>query len=236
MTQKFEYTGNDLEIMSCAKNYNLWILDNFSPYINGKVIEVGGGLGNLSELIAKQCKSLISVEPDEANYNIICNKLQNQNHVEVFLGFLCDFLKEKQTTADCILYINVLEHIENEIEELSLAKAALNPNGYICVFVPALQMLYGAVDKQVGHYRRYSKKHLIDLFENQLNMKIVKINYFDILGVIPWYILSCVLKLTGQNPTTVKIYDKLIVPVMSRIEKHLKLPLGKNIYVIATKK
>lgn len=236
MAKGFEYTGCDLDVMSCAKNYNQWILSNFSPYINGKVIEVGGGYGNLSELIAKQCTALLSVEPDETNYHIICSKLQGRNHVEVFHGFLSDLLKEKQPTADSIIYINVLEHIENEVEELSLAKTALNPGGHICVFVPALQMLYGAIDKQVGHYRRYSKKHLVDLFENRLDMRIEKINYFDILGVIPWYILSCVLKLTGQNSTTVKIYDQWIVPVMSRMEKRLKLPLGKNIYIVATKK
>jgi len=235
VTEKFEYTGYDLDVMSSAKNYNNWILDGFRPYINHKVIEIGAGQGSLSELMLKQCTSLISIEPDEANYNIICNKFKGNNRATVFLGFLNDLPQEVEK-ADTIFYINVLEHVENEVEELSLAKELLNPEGHICVFVPALQILYGAIDKQVGHYRRYSKKYLIDLFENKLNMKIVKINYFDIVGVIPWYILSCVFKLTGQNQTTVKIYDKLVVPVMSKIEKLLKLPFGKNIYIVATQK
>lgn len=235
MTGKFEYTGCDLNAMSCAKNYNKWILNSLRPYVNNNVIEVGAGQGTMSELIAKQCTSLVSIEPDEANYNIICSKLQKYNQAKVFCGFLNDLPKESQVAADSIVYINVLEHIENEVEELSLAKEAINAEGYICVFVPALQMLYGAVDKQVGHYRRYSKKYLIDLFENKLNMKIIKINYFDIIGVVPWYILSCVFRLKGQNTTTVKIYDKLVVPIMSRIEKHIKLPFGKNIYIIVKK-
>ena len=235
MTEKFEYTGYDLDVMSYAKNYNNWILESFCPYIRNKVIEVGAGQGNMSVLIAKQCTSLLSIEPDENNYHIICDKLKEDYHAEVCLGFLNDLPKETQK-ADSIVYINVLEHIEDEIEELTLAKGLLNPDGCICIFVPAMQMLYGAIDKQVGHYRRYSKRYLIDLFENKLDMKILRIKYFDIVGVIPWYILSCVLKLTGQNSTTVKIYDKLVVPVMSKLEKCLKLPLGKNIYIVASKK
>jgi len=230
----FEYTGHDLDVMSIAKNYNKWILDCFHPYISGNVIEVGAGQGTMSQLIAKQCENFIAIEPDEKNCRIICDKIKDFKHTKTFQGFLSDFPKDKQKVNN-IVYINVLEHIEDEVAELTMAKQLLSEsNGYLLIFVPAIQALYGAVDRQVGHYRRYSKKKLVDLLENKLDMKIIKIKYFDIVGVIPWYILSCVLKLTGQNPTTVKLYDKLIVPIMSRLEKHLPTPVGKNIYAIAT--
>ena len=232
----FEYTGHDLDVMSVAENYNKWILDCFYPYISGNVIEVGAGQGTMSQLIAKQCENLVAIEPDENNCRIICDKIENFKHAEAFRGFLSD-LPEDKKIANNIVYINVLEHIEDEVAELTMAKQLLSASkGHLLIFVPAIQALYGAVDRQVGHYRRYSKKHLVDLLENKLDMKIVKIKYFDIVGVIPWYVLSCVLKLTGQNPTTVKLYDKLIVPVMSRLEKYLPIPVGKNIYAIATLK
>ena len=230
---RFEYTGQDLDVMSVAKNYNKWILNCFYPYINDSVIEVGAGQGTMSQLIAKQCKSLIAIEPDEKNSRIICDKLKDFKHAKAFHGFLSDLPKEERMASN-ILYINVLEHIEDEIAELTIAKHLLSANnGHLLIFVPALQALYGAVDHQVGHYRRYSKKYLTDLLKNKLGMKIIKIKYFDIVGVIPWYILSCVLKLTRQNPTTVKFYDKLVVPIMSRLEKQLPMPVGKNIYAIA---
>jgi len=232
----FEYTGSELDAMSIAKNYNYWILDCFHPHISDNVIEVGAGQGTMSLLIAKQCENLVAIEPDKNNCQIICDKVKDFKHVKVFHGFLSNLPKEEEA-ADNIIYINVLEHIEDEVAELTIAKQLLSANnGHLLIFVPALQTLYGAIDHQVGHYRRYSKKYLVDLLENKLDMKIIKIKYFDIVGVIPWYILSCVLKLTGQNPTTVKIYDKLIVPIMSKLEKYLPLPVGKNIYAIATLK
>jgi 2-polyprenyl-3-methyl-5-hydroxy-6-metoxy-1,4-benzoquinol methylase len=231
----FEYSGLDLDMMHIAENYNRWVLDSFYPYIVGRCIEVGAGQGTMSQLIAKQCQNLVAIEPDENNCRIICDKLKDFKNVETYHGFLSDFPKEEQA-VDNIIYINVLEHIEDEVAELTMAKQLLSANGHLLIFVPALQALYGAIDQQVGHYRRYSKKYLIDLLENKLNMKIIKIKYFDIVGIIPWYILSCVFKLTGQNPTSVKIYNKLIVPIMSRLEKFLPVPVGKNIYVIATLK
>jgi 16S rRNA A1518/A1519 N6-dimethyltransferase RsmA/KsgA/DIM1 with predicted DNA glycosylase/AP lyase activity len=232
----FEYTGSDLEVMSIAKNYNRWILNCFHPYMTDRVIEVGAGQGTMSQLIAEKCKHFIAIEPDEKNCQMIQEKLKDFKHTKTFHGFLSDFPKEAQR-ANSIVYINVLEHIEDEVAELTMAKQLLaENNGYLLIFVPALQALYGAVDRQVGHYRRYSKKYLTDLLENKLDMKIIKIKYFDIVGVLPWYILSCLMKLTGQNPTTVKIYDKVVVPIMSKIEKHLPMPIGKNIYAIATLK
>jgi len=230
----FEYMGQDLDVVSIAENYNKWILDCFHPYVSGNVIEVGAGHGTMSRLIAKLCANFIAVEPDENNCRVIFHKLKDYYRAETFHGFLSDFPKNKQE-INKIIYINVLEHIEDEVAELTIAKQLLSANnGHLLIFVPALQTLYGTVDRQVGHYRRYSKKYLVDLLENKLDMKIIKIKYFDIVGVIPWYILSCVFKLTGQNPTTVKIYDKLIVPIMSKLERHLPVPIGKNIYTIAT--
>ena len=232
----FEYTGYDLDVMSVAENYNQWILDCFKSYISDNVVEVGAGQGTMSRLLAKHCKNLVAIEPDKNNCLIICDKMKSIQHAEIFCGFLSDFSKNEHP-VNSLMYINVLEHIEDEVAELTVAKQLLSAcNGSLLIFVPALQALYGAIDRQVGHYRRYSKKYLVDLLENKLNMKIVKIKYFDIAGVIPWYILSRVLKLTGQNPKTVKLYDKLIVPVMRRLEKYLPIPVGKNIFAIATLK
>jgi len=195
----FEYTGQDLDMMSMARNYNKWVLNCFYPYINGSTIEVGAGQGTMSQLMAKQCEKFIAIEPDENNCRIICDKLKDFKHAEAFHGFLSDLPNEKSTTNN-IAYINVLEHIEDDVAELTAAKQILSANnGHLLIFVPAMQALYGAIDHQVGHYRRYSKKDLVDLLENKLDMKIIKIKYFDIVGIIPWYVL---LTSTMRHPKT----------------------------------
>ena len=234
-TNNFVYTGTDLDVMGIASNYNNWILDLFESYTTkGRAIEVGAGVGTMSKLIAQRYQKTISIEPDQTNFDFLTKELQEFDHASTFCGFLDNALDAIKEPVDSIFYINVLEHIENEKEELLKAQKLLKSTGHFCIFVPAVEKLYGDIDKQVGHFRRYSKKRLKSIFEDQLNMNIVKMGYFDFVGVIPWYILSCVLKLSGQNPKTVTIYDKLVVPIMSRIEKYIPMPIGKNLYLIAS--
>ena len=236
-TNDFVYTGTDLDVMGIASNYNNWILDLFEPYtVKGHAIEVGAGVGTMSKLIAQRYKTTISIEPDLTNFDFLTTELQKFENASTFCGFLDKAIDTIKEPVDSIFYINVLEHIENEVEELLKAKQLLKTTGQFCIFVPAIEKLYGDIDKQVGHYRRYSKKRLKWIFEEQLDMNIVKMGYFDFIGVIPWYILSCVLKLSGQNPKTITIYDKLVVPVMKKIEKYISMPIGKNLYLIATSK
>ena len=86
-----------------------------------------------------------------------------------------------------MVYVNVLEHIENDKQELFYINQSLKTGGYVCIFVPALAWLYSDFDASIGHYRRYYKKQLIDLVE-KAGFEIVKISYFDIMGIIPWFI------------------------------------------------
>ena len=67
---------------------------------------------------------------------------------------------------------------------------ALNPNGHLLIFVLVLPRLYGDPDRQVGHFRRYVKKDLVELTQRS-GFFVVKARYFDIAGIIPWYILRC---------------------------------------------
>ena len=232
---EFVYTGTDLDVMSIASNYNNWILDVFESYTTkGRAIEVGAGVGTMSKLIAQRYQKTTAIEPDQTNFDFLTKTLQEFENASAVCGFLGDALDTIKEPADVVFYINVLEHIENETEELLKAKQLLKNTGCFCIFVPAIEKLYGDIDKQVGHYRRYSKKRLKFIFEEQLDMKIVKMRYFDFAGVIPWYILSCVLKLSGQNTKTVKIYDKLVIPIMRRVEKYIPMPIGKNLYLIAS--
>lgn len=235
--EEFTYTGTDLDVMEIASNYNNWILDIFSPYISNQyAIEVGAGVGTMSKLIATRFEKITSIEPDKTNYDILTEKISQFDHAQSFHGFLDDAVNVIKTPADAIFYINVLEHIEDEVQELNKARTLLKKEGHFCIFVPAIERLYGDIDKQVGHYRRYSSKRLKSIFRDQLDMNIIKMGYFDFMGVIPWYILSCVLKLSGQNPKTVKLYDKVVVPIMKQIEKVIPMPIGKNLYLIATPK
>ena len=237
MNNNIEYFGRDLEAMSFAVNYHRWIIDEIRSYIKSPIVEVGAGSGNFSEELYNKFKELprfklFAFEPSANMYLLLKNRFKNIDNIKTF----GDYFKSEIDLSDdinTILYINVLEHIEMDKEELISSYKKLNPGGRVIVFVPALQFLFSSLDKQLGHYRRYDKKRLTDLLKIA-GFQVERVKYFDFVGILPWYITFTLMGKIIQ-PGNVKLYDKLVVPIMSRIEKKLSPPIGKNLLIIGKK-
>jgi hypothetical protein len=108
------------------------------------------------------------------------------------------------------------------------------PGGTFVVFVPALPWLYSALDRAVGHYRRYEKPHLEGLLRAG-RFDVVKSRYMDCIGVLPWYLLNVVGGRTSINPRLAHLYDSWLVPVTRWIEELQNPWFGKNVLIVARK-
>lgn len=227
-----EYQGKDLEAMSFAVNYHKWILHRFSPYLSGVIAEVGAGNGNITRLLLEtNPEELVAFEPSEKMYNILKDQLGSE--IMAVNASLSTCHSEYQGYFDSVLYINVLEHIEHDAEELFTARDTLKKNGHLNIFVPAMSCLYSDFDKSIGHYRRYHKEQLIKLV-SATGLQICEVRYMDLFGMIPWYILFVLMK-KKLEPGAVDLYDKYLVPVIAQIESVVTPPLGKNLLVVAKK-
>lgn len=228
------YFGKDLEAMSFAENYYNWILDEFRPHINGSIAEVGAGSGNFTSLLLKtDITSLVAFEPSRNMYQYLTKKLASDEKVLAIQSGFNERTEEFSGYFDAIVYVNVLEHIENDKEEIRIIYESMKNGGKLCIFVPALSWLYSRLDKEVGHYRRYYKSGLKHLVE-EAGFEVIKIKYFDMLGIIPWYIFFV---LFGKTISAggVSVYDKWVVPIMRRLETAFPPPIGKNLLLIAKK-
>ena len=227
-----QYFGKDLEAMSFARNYHKWILAEFLPYIGKSVAEVGAGIGSFSTLILEaNISCLKAFEPSQNMYPLLQEALSRDKRAEA----INDFFGKANTGErfDSVLYVNVLEHIEDDASELSVVREALNPNGHLLIFVPALPWLYSDLDRQVGHFRRYVKKDLVELTQRS-GFLVVKARYFDVAGIVPWYINFVLLK-NAIRGGSVSLYDRLVVPVMRIMEGLVSPPIGKNVLLVAKK-
>jgi SAM-dependent methyltransferase len=227
-----QFFGKDLEAMSFAKNYQRWILAEFLPYFGNSIAEVGAGAGSFSTLILEtNIRSLKAFEPSQNMYPLLEEALRQDKRAAA----INDFFGSTSTGEyfDSVLYVNVLEHIENDASELAKVREALNPNGHLLIFVPALPWLYSDLDRQVGHFRRYMKKDLVELTQRS-GFFVVKARYFDIAGIIPWYISFVLLK-NSIGGGSISLYDRLVVPVMRVLEGLVPPPIGKNVLLVAKK-
>ncbi len=237
MSKKVVYVGKDLEAMSFAVNYHKWILEEFRPFLGKKLVEVGAGTGSFSEmLLQEKPENLALIEPSEMIKFLEQNISQIEtetvvNYYNSIFSETADHLEEK---PDTIIYVNVMEHIEDDRGELQKVYETLETGGHCLIFVPALMSLYGAFDKKVGHFRRYTKRELEDKAK-AAGFKIEKSKYFDFVGIFPWYIKYKLLKSDSLESGAVTAYDKFAVPVTKQFERFLKFPVGKNILTVLQK-
>lgn len=232
--KRINYFGRDLEAMSLATNYHAWIVEEFKSFLGHNVAEVGAGTGNFTSLLIKEnIEHLCAFEPSANMYSVLEERFKGKQKIEISNHFLNEVGHNYECCFDSILYVNVLEHIKEHEQELSLVRNSLKEGGYFLGFVPALSWLYSDLDKKLGHVRRYKKPDLVRLVE-QARFKIIKVKYFDLAGILPWFIFFVLLK-SSIAGAQVSLYDKAVVPIMKRIEGLITPPLGKNLLVVAQK-
>lgn len=237
--ESFKYEGEDLDAMDLADNYHDWILDRFEPSLGANVVEVGAGTGSFSRLIARRAapERLFLLEPSEAMAAQLAEAAEEITEVEptTAVGFLDGFTAElTEFEPDTFVYVNVLEHVEHDAAEIQRVFDLLPPGGTLCAFVPALPFLYSKFDKSIDHFRRYTLDDISGKCTSA-GFEIVERRYFDVVGILPWLIKFKLLGSTKLNPGAVSVYDRLVVPVMRRIESLVRVPIGKNALVVARK-
>jgi SAM-dependent methyltransferase len=240
MAEALAYAGRDLESMSLARNYHRWILDLFAPHLGRRVVEVGAGTGSFSELLlAREPESLTLVEPSEGMHRLLVEhvgriptRARVRIHNDTFARVARRMTEEER--PDSVIYVNVLEHVEDDEAELRLVAGALAPGGRALIFVPAFQWLYGSFDRQVGHRRRYTRGGLAAKCE-RAGFRVVKSAYFDAAGVLPWWLKYRVLRSEKMEPAAVRFYDSFCVPLLRRVEALIPPPVGKNVLLVAEK-
>jgi hypothetical protein len=236
---KVEYAGKDLEAMAFAKAYHRWLFDLIHPFLGKHLIEVGAGTGSFSKMLLESGpESLTLVEPSSMFSELKTTVLPTRTGttINLYNNIFSEIADEIRSAnqPDSILYINVMEHIEDDRSELRIVHNTLAAKGRIFVFVPALPLLFSNFDRHIGHFRRYTRKELKEKCE-QAGFKLLLLRWFDMAGALPWLIKYRVLKSLKVEPGAVHAYDRLVVPVMRPIENLIHPPLGKNLLLIAEK-
>jgi SAM-dependent methyltransferase len=230
------YEGQDLEALEDLPHYYRWILKTFGPYLRGRVLEVGAGTGNFTAHYVGGVREAVLLEPARNLYPLLASRFAGNRNVVALPGLLEEYCEARQgleaRSFDAAVLVNVLEHVEDDQGMLRRLGNLLRPGGALLVFVPAVPWLYGTLDSLVHHYRRYSFSRLARTTK-RAGLELVQLRYFDVLGVLPWFVTGRILKQRGFDRGAAVIYDRFVVPLASRLERWVNLPLGKNLICVA---
>ena len=233
MVEYKTYQGHDLETLASLANYYGWIIEKFKPWLNGSTMEIGAGIGTISKLIFFFFFKLILVEPTAHLIDSLPSIITNSQKVSIYNETLEKHLPQMaDQSCDTIIMVNVLEHIEDDGAAIEALHRILKPGAHLLLFVPALQCLYSALDREHGHFRRYDLVQL-EYKLSSYGFVIQDSRYFDILGVLPWWLINTLGNKTSFNPTLAKIYDRYFIPITRFFERFISPPFGKNIMIVA---
>ncbi|HEY8946525.1 MAG TPA: class I SAM-dependent methyltransferase [Polyangiaceae bacterium] len=231
MSAEYSYVGNELQLFLKATNWKTYWASRLRPFVRGKVLDVGAGIGATFDYLGASATRWTCLEPDRA----LCEQLRvrlagRADAPRVTCGTLASLPADER--FDTVMYVDVLEHIEHDREELAAAAARIDAGGSLIVLSPALPILFSPFDRSVGHFRRYTVRTLDALTPRGLRVH----NWFflDGLGVG----VSVFARLAGRSTpraTEVALWDKLIVPVSRVTDAFTSRFFGRSLVMIWTK-
>ena len=229
------YPGQELAAMDHADNYHRWILDLFRPYMGPRVVEVGAGIGSFSRIIlqAFHVQTLTALEPAANLFPILHERLQADPRAHALRIYLDNW--EAPEAPDSIAAVNVLEHIKDDEQFLRDAHRILAPGGTVLLFVPALPSLYSGLDSQFGHFRRYVKPEL-GAKVAAAGFQVERLRYVNLPGILSWYTTGKILRRTTIPASNVQFYDRVVIPIVRRVENAITPPLGQNLVCVGRKR
>jgi SAM-dependent methyltransferase len=228
------YVGTELDIFRQATRWKAYFARALRPYVVGDVLEVGAGLGGTSRFLCDGRQACWTcLEPDPALLRQLEASLAAHplpSPVRALCGTMAALPPGER--FDTILYIDVLEHIDDDFNELARSAARLRPGGHIIVVAPAHQALYSSFDKAIGHFRRYSKASLLAAAPSSL--RSVEAFYLDAAGMTASLANRLLLRSSAPTEGQIMFWDRVLVPVSRVIDPVLARRVGKSVVAIWT--
>jgi len=226
-----------LKNFAYATRFNNWLYKSVSSACTGEVLEIGSGIGNISDYL---CNSGLPITLSDSRIEY-CDILKERfsNSIRVLqIDISTEKFEHKYSTLigtfDTVILLNVLEHIENESLTLINCKRLLTREGRLVILVPAFQKLYNALDKNLGHIKRYNKTSLRKEIEVE-GFQVKRLMYFNCSAILGWWFAGTVMKHHQLNLQQLKLFD-FFVPAFRIIDFLFNPFFGISIIAVAENK
>jgi len=200
-----------LDALSLAPKFNRWMADTIAPYVGAHVLEIGAGVGNMTRHLCRRRKLYIATDLSEQYCQQLRGRFRHSPWVRVneldatrpedFVPF------DRQ--VDTVICLNVLEHIEDHAATLRSARGLLRAGGRLILLVPNDPKAYGTIDKEIGHYRRYTPATLREVVTGA-GYEVEDVLNFNRVSMPGWRVTGQFLKARTLSRTGMKAFDRLV--------------------------
>lgn len=228
-----------LDIISRATAFNRWMYSSIRPFLQGNILEIGSGIGNISDFVVRDGYT-ISLSDYDADYqSALAEKYHSCPNVPEVLSIdleQADFTAayvHLQNRYDTIFLLNVIEHIRDDRKAVQNCAFLLKPQGRLVVLAPAFSFLYSRLDKELGHHRRYTTTTMTRLLTREELLPVHR-QYFNALGLAGWFVFG----LTGRKQLTAPAFNlfNILVPLARLLDRLMGKLGGLSVIAVAEKK
>jgi SAM-dependent methyltransferase len=234
-TKEIDLEGLEtLSVIEKANKFNHWMYNVIKPHCKGKILEIGCGIGNISEYFVNDNLDIVLSDLRD-NYIEIVKKKFSKEVLKIDLVDADFDVKYSSLvgTFDTVFALNVVEHIKDDVLAIKNCKKLLKKGGHLVILVPAYQSLFNNFDVELEHYRRYNHKSLKEIiYKNELTVK--KTFSFNSIGILGWYVSGNILKKKTIPEGQMDIFNTL-VPVFKLADMFLLKKIGLSVICFAIK-
>ncbi len=220
-----------IEMMGDMHAYHRWLYDVARPHLHGHVCEVGGGTGNITQHLLEY-ESVTVIEPEPISCRGLVKRFADRSNLTVVGTSLerCPCEAVQADSFDSVLSVNVLEHIEDDVAAARTMAALVRPGGHVVAIVPAMNSLFGELDRVAGHYRRYSRSSLRKVFD-RAGLRVVRARYFNAVGAMGWLVNSRLRRCSRMSQGYYRRCERA-VPLARLVDRLCPLPLGQSLLIV----
>ncbi|MEO8582762.1 MAG: class I SAM-dependent methyltransferase [Flavitalea sp.] len=215
---QFEYKEIDkegwetLDAIAAANKFNEWMYLTVKSFCSGQILEIGSGIGNISRFFIDEWADITLTDIRPVYCDILSKRFPKaQAVIQLDLThpqFDAEYA-QYLGNYDSVFALNVIEHIENDTLAIQNCNKLLKKGGKLVILVPAYQGLYNRFDKELEHFRRYTKKKLNGLLIEG-KFESCHSQYFNFAGILGWYVSGKLQKNKTIPKNQMAFYNKLV--------------------------
>lgn len=232
MVEAGSYVGGELEVFAEAARWKRYWSGQIAAHLRGDVLEVGAGIGaNTRALRGTGQRRWVCLEPDRALAARITEAVRSgliRPPCEVVSGTVSELAPAP--AFDAVLYLDVLEHIEDDHGEVARAARLLRPGGVLVVLAPAWPWLFSEFDRAIGHHRRYTRAALVRLAPPGLVRE--RLIMLDSVGLLASAANKLLLRRSQPTLAHIRFWDRFLVGGSRWIDPLLRHRLGRSLLAV----
>jgi SAM-dependent methyltransferase len=218
-------------LFAAESPYRRWLVSLVADSVGRRVLEVGVGVSSWGVFFPGR-ELWVAIDKDSHRLGVArAEPAADGTRFEEVDIASDQALALAEHRFDTVLCVNTLEHIEDDPRALENMHAVLTERGRLALIVPAIQALYGPLDRRYGHHRRYNREGLEQALA-RAGFVSRRLRYVNLLGALGWFVHGRVPASAGAPARSFALFNRLL-PASRFLDRLLGPPLGLSLVATA---